>query len=597
MKRNACLLATLALVVFGSTESFGRLPGTMNFDNATGPNLNQVIGESPNNEKEVDWADYDNDGDLDVVVGVGYSDFGQRRNKLYRNDNGVLNEVSNSGAIPGFTQTDTTRNAFFRDLDEDGWVDVWIVNDSNNGNGDRRDRLYMNKQVGGNFSQFVDEAIARLGSPAFTGPECSAVVVDLNQDGHVDFYGGNYPNNSQDRMWMNNADNVGFFTEKTATNVPVDGHYTVDVDAADMNGDGTIDILLANWGSSGGDRIYYNNLNNAGTEMGDFTYGPGNSAGVQFVGSPPTSENGVQSGDFNGDGRMDIYLSTSADQIWQNQGNGANGHAIFSVVTNLPTYVRSNQSVKSIATDFNNDDRTDLLVTMQNSRPAILRNTSVNNVISFVDWTPGDAFPSGGIHRGWHGNMADATGDGYVDIFLGAWVNDHYFTSAESNELDQADIGGTLPALLNTDPVAVVGSTGGTQDFSFGGPGNMFVSAVLNSDSDVTLEVDGNQDFTSDRGGIGVEEAGMGRTAAGSTTVSVIVNQVIGDSDGDGDVDVSDFADMNDCSGPVTADCEVFDFDGNGVIDWADAGGFQLKHSGIDVPAEASYILEVLVRN
>ena len=72
---------------------------TLNYTDVTSTNVNQTVNELTNNEKEVEFGDYDNDGDIDVLMAVALSDFGQRRNKLYRNDNGVLNEVSGTSVI------------------------------------------------------------------------------------------------------------------------------------------------------------------------------------------------------------------------------------------------------------------------------------------------------------------------------------------------------------------------------------------------------------------------------------------------------------------------------------------------------------------
>ena len=53
-----------------------QLPGTLNFQNVTSSRINQTVAEFASNEKEVDFGDFDNDGDLDVVIAVAHSDFG-----------------------------------------------------------------------------------------------------------------------------------------------------------------------------------------------------------------------------------------------------------------------------------------------------------------------------------------------------------------------------------------------------------------------------------------------------------------------------------------------------------------------------------------
>ena len=76
---------------------------TLDFVDVTKDRIATLIAESVDgNEKDVAFGDYDNDGDLDVAIANAHSDFGQRRNKLYRNDDGVLKEVSGTDVIPEF---------------------------------------------------------------------------------------------------------------------------------------------------------------------------------------------------------------------------------------------------------------------------------------------------------------------------------------------------------------------------------------------------------------------------------------------------------------------------------------------------------------
>ena len=133
---NSKFLSCLAMACCSAAPLFAQslTDTTLDFENITSTNINQTVAENAGlNEKEIDFGDIDGDGDIDAVIAVAQSDFGQRRNKLYRNDNGVLNEVSGSSVIPGFSLTDTSRSAFLRDYDNDGDLDIIIINDSNSG--------------------------------------------------------------------------------------------------------------------------------------------------------------------------------------------------------------------------------------------------------------------------------------------------------------------------------------------------------------------------------------------------------------------------------------------------------------------------------
>ncbi len=77
MKRAIYPMAVLAAAAAGTAQA-DHLPGTLNFENVTGARVAATQAEAASNEKEVDFADFDHDNDLDVVIAVAHSDFGQR---------------------------------------------------------------------------------------------------------------------------------------------------------------------------------------------------------------------------------------------------------------------------------------------------------------------------------------------------------------------------------------------------------------------------------------------------------------------------------------------------------------------------------------
>ena len=606
MHRSASFVVLL-IVAATPGASADHLPNTLNFANVTSDRIVWNVAETPSNEKEVDFGDFDNDGDLDVVVANAHSDFGQRRNKLYRNDDGVFNEVSGKPVIPGFSSADVARNAFFRDYDGDGWLDIIIVNDNNTGGDPGRTKIYINQHPGGVFSHYTEEGLKRLGNGT-GGAACSGVSIDPDMDGDWDLYVGNYPGPSQDTMYFNRNKKPGFFTQVTGSHVPSDNDYTVDVSSADMNGDGRLDLLISNWGSN---KLYYNNNNDNGSGLGDYSY----AGSVQSLGSPGSNENSMEPGDFDNDGDMDFYWSNkvgSADRIYQNTGNDANNKAVFSETSNLPPSVTGRVSRKATVADLNDDGRVDLVVAAGsggNARPSVLRNTSVQGTISFIDWSPASAFPNSAVHRSWHVAVFDSNGDGDADIFLGGWSKDHLFENVASNESDENDLPeGTpriLPPVYNVDPLAVLGHALDAEVdlYLAGGIGSgAFMSIVLNGPDDYLLELlnsGGGVVGSSNRGGLGIEEAmQVNNLAAGDYTIRITIlaagpSTSPYDLDDDGSVGVKDLLILLGAWGKNPG--HPADFDGDGSVGVKDL--LALLGNWGPVSVVNDYILEVLSRN
>ncbi len=592
--RSTLSISSLVFAV-GAALSASALAAPLHYVNVTGTRVVQTVAETTDNEKSIDIGDIDNDGDLDVVVGIALSDFGARKNKLYRNDNGVLTEITSS-AIPAFLSARVTRVVFLRDYNNDGWMDIYVVNDSNS----NADRLFINQHPGGVFQNFTE--MTGLPSGGMLGASCSGVSEDFDGDGNIDVNMGNYPNDSQDRLIMN--DGTATFTNVTGSMLPTDQDYAVDTAIDDMNGDGLRDIIVTS-GSGDPSYIYYNNNASLGSGPGDFSY-PGSK---QSMGNH-AAENSVEPGDFNGDGMSDIYWGNGAggttDQILLNTGNDASGKATFAAaptsalalsVTNIP-------SRKATAVDLNNDGRLDVIVMKEdlagaaNERPTILRNTTVNGVLSFVDWTEA-VFVNGSTLKGWHSVAFDSNGDGDTDILIGAFNGDHLFEQEPSPTFDAATlVNGIVPGVFDG-PATVVTSVGaGASDFIIANVlSGGFLSVIVTGDAtaDLVLEVlvGGTVVASSDRGGAGVEEAlQINNLAPGSVTVRVSIPNP-SDITGDGVVDGGDLATLLGVWG-LPGGGTAADLNSDGVVDGGDLATL-LGNWGS--PSTGAFTLELMARN
>jgi hypothetical protein len=113
------------------------------------------------------WADYDNDGDLDLFV-PGYAP--GSRGQLWRNDGGLFSDVAPAA---GITDTSGQRSCCWGDFDSDGFLDLYVVTHSGGEN-----VLYRNRGDG-TFEPHPAGAGA-------TGDGHDCIFVDYDNDGDLD---------------------------------------------------------------------------------------------------------------------------------------------------------------------------------------------------------------------------------------------------------------------------------------------------------------------------------------------------------------------------------------------------------------------------
>jgi hypothetical protein len=133
------------------------------------------------------WADYDNDGDLDLYVGryldprtkiptTFYARNGEP-NQLYRNEGG--GKFTNVTEQAGVGEVGLCLGSVFGDYDNDGYVDLYVINDFG------RKTLYRNNRNG----TFTDVTV-KSGTLDY-GAGMSAAMGDYDNDGDLDLYTAN----------------------------------------------------------------------------------------------------------------------------------------------------------------------------------------------------------------------------------------------------------------------------------------------------------------------------------------------------------------------------------------------------------------------
>jgi hypothetical protein len=201
----------------------------------------------PRNSLSHQFADYDNDGDMDLYV-VNGGALGPAPDALYRNNgNGTFTEATKQTGIlhpelPG-------AGVIFFDYNNDGWLDLYIANDINTSN-----LLYRNNKDG-TFTNVSQQAGVDGGDVSSWG----ATAGDYDNDGWLDLLVSNSAPNS---LYRNNRD--GTFTNIAAQAGITEDENTMCVSSGDYDGDGFLDLFMTNGypgGKPGLDALYRNNGN------------------------------------------------------------------------------------------------------------------------------------------------------------------------------------------------------------------------------------------------------------------------------------------------------------------------------------------------
>lgn len=373
-----CLLLVLPTVVLHAQVTFdivnAGIPGYAAWDKSS-----------------VSWGDYDNDGDLDILL-TGTLSGGVV--KVLRNDtNDVFWEmnVSFSGC--------NGQNAVWLDYDRDGDLDIFATSQNgfivfqNSGNGSFTQTITVTGYPGSSHIGWIDYdndgdadiVLAGNGVRIFENTNgayslsvevaglnnvASMQVCDIDNDGDTDIIvsGG--------RDIVYSDDNVQLVVEQFFTQilynfngtfvceVEIPDFQTTYIDIGDYDSDGNVEIIM------GGEEYFF-----MSDGMGGWIYSPmgywvkrySHTSGLMNLDDNVfgiSSYGSVKSGDLNNDGQLDFVGSG-----WYYYMNGQNGEAtrIFisdgnQIIENLLSYSGVSNSKIDFG-DYNNDGKLDFIVT------------------------------------------------------------------------------------------------------------------------------------------------------------------------------------------------------------------------------------------
>lgn len=259
-------------------------------------------------------ADYDNDGDMDILVlrGAWLYDDGQLRNSLLRNDgNGTFTDVTNKAGLASSDANRPTQAAVWGDFDNDGWLDVFIGNES---------RVEMKENPGGNYPSqlFRNRGDGTFIDVAFTAGVtndrfCKGVAAgDYDNDGDLDIY---VSNSNTNRLYRNDG-GMQFTDVASELSVGEPSRWSFASWFFDYNDDGWLDLFVAAYQSTVAEvAADYIGIPHKGLSpclyrnRGDGTF---ENVAKQVNLDHAYMPMGANFGDIDNDGSLDIYLTTGS---------------------------------------------------------------------------------------------------------------------------------------------------------------------------------------------------------------------------------------------------------------------------------------------
>jgi hypothetical protein len=386
------------------------------------------------------FLDYDGDGDMDLYL-VNGGNLARPQNTspsvLYRNNgDGTFTDVTSNAGVGNATRYGM--GCAVGDYDNDGDPDLYVTNFG-------PDVLYRNSGDG----TFTDvTAQAGVGDPLWSS---SATFFDFDRDGDLDLYVANYVlyaldaayppciegglrtychprhfEGAPDRLYRNNGD--GTFTDVTDAAHATDpgGMYQgkgLGVVAADLDGNGYPDLYIAN-----DDTPNFLFLNNGD---GTFTESAVLAGCAYSMDAVAQAGMGVDAADYNGDGRLDVFvtnLSYETNALYRNNGDGTFSDVVYEARLGEESYLFVGFGTGFA--DFDNDGDLDLFVANGHILPNIGEMTDVltypqplqvfanqgDGTFADVSATAGEAFGHEFVSRG--AIFGDCDNDGDTDVVV-----------------------------------------------------------------------------------------------------------------------------------------------------------------------------------
>jgi hypothetical protein len=326
------------------------------------------------------FADYDNDGDPDLYVTREGTDI------LYRNDGkGHFTDVTAAARVGGGNLSHFS--ASWADYDNDGRLDLYVTTygycygpDKPDQPGQPDQLFHQNRNgtftdvsnlIQANYSQTPD-----LGQ----GRGFQAAWFDYNGDGRQDLFLANdffLPHADSNRLWRNDgrgANGRWRFTDVSSAAGMAVHMNSMGIGIGDFDRDTRLDVAVSNISSNG---LFHNNGNGTFKNMATQVGVHGN---FQAAGAAPITW-GTTFGDFNQDGWEDLYFASGyidiPGDVPQRDEVFINDHGSHFIDLRGPSHADDAGWSRGVSTaDYDRDGRLDLVVADQPGTPHLYRNVT-----------------------------------------------------------------------------------------------------------------------------------------------------------------------------------------------------------------------------
>jgi enediyne biosynthesis protein E4 len=338
------------------------------------------------------WDDFDGDGDQDVFIAGGPA----RDYTLWWNNAGVFTQQILQSGTGGAVHDHQVVAA---DFDNDGDPDIYVVR------GEFAPNLLFVNMGGGVFSE---EASAR--GIADAGDGYAASFGDIDRDGHLDLYVGNYMNpdlSPAANVLYRNLGN-GTFADVTAASGAFGLGHTLAVLMCDVDDDGWIDIIV---GNDKGNfvlpaSLYRNNRNGTLTDVA-----------TAWNANMATDVMGITVGDIDNDEFFDLFTTDIPGAhtllMWDSNARTFAAQASWDQTASAWGLSSASDGWSCFFADFDHDSRPDIFYTQTGGSGVLMRNSGqpLSDISAFsgISTVCPPCYSS---------SLVDFDDDGDLDIFL-----------------------------------------------------------------------------------------------------------------------------------------------------------------------------------